>query len=730
MLSVLSIVHAQNRKISGFVFSGQTNSSLENVNIFIKGEDIGTSSKSDGSFSLENIPFDDFELSFSIIGYEDTSVFVVTKDIQISIGRIYLKLSVLDFEEIHVGAHPELGNIQSLSNISLSGSAIQEKMKGTLAASLQNETGIAITSMGQATARPILRGYGGDRFLLTDGGLELGDLSQTSGDHAVSMDMSSAQSVNIIRGAKALLFGSNTIAGVIDIKKNSLPELQFSRSHFHGVLGASNGDKSSFANAVYHYPFKNNQITASALSRNTGEQITPKGALKNTSSINNGFFAGIANYSNNGRTGISIESLTMDYGIPGSPEGHINGVDIEMEKITQKFEHHRDITFFPNFKTFDLEQRFVKYEHQEYETKKTFAAVDLGQQIFSLQGKFTGEDRVVGSLLQYRKFIAGGFYWTPNTDEINLSLFGFREKEFNFATFQASTRVEFLTVKPETSTQSSVNINQEDIKERNFYYGSYALSIFKNWQSWKMSSSLMLLQRAPGIEDMFSDGPHLGSYSYEIGEPSLGLELTQGAEISLSYEKNRFASTLTTYSNYSPNFHLSSKIGDGYVPGSDWIEWGSGASGWLYKYKMRGLKSRIYGIEFDVNYKTDFATISADYSAIIGNNISEEIPLPYIPPAKTRIRIAMGKMKNFSPTLQVTKASSQNRLGEFEQPTDGFTLVDLFGSYDLKLGNGSHKIIFQFDNILDEVHYNHLSKIKLIMPEMGRSISIQYRFLF
>ena len=106
---------------------------------------------------------------------------------------------------------------------------------------------------------------------------------------------------------------------------------------------------------MYHYPFKNNQITVSALQRNTGEQITPKGTLKNTSSINSSFFAGIANYSNNGRTGISIESLTMDYGIPGSPEGHINGVDIEMEKITQKFEHHRDITFFPNFKTFDLD---------------------------------------------------------------------------------------------------------------------------------------------------------------------------------------------------------------------------------------------------------------------------------------------------------------------------------------------------------------------------------------
>jgi len=726
----LSISYAQNRKISGFVYSRQTNSSIENVNVFISGESIGASSAIDGSFYLDNIPDARFELSLSIIGYQDTVITIESMDSQINLGRLYLNLSVLDFEEINVAAHPELGNAQSLSNISLSGSAIQEKTKGTLAATLENETGVATTSMGQATARPILRGYGGDRFLLTDSGLELGDLSQTSGDHAVSIDMSSAQSVNIIRGAKALLYGSNTIAGVIDIKKNSLPELQFDRPHLHGVLGGATGDNSSFTNTVYHYPFKNNQVTVSALLRNTKEQMTPKGVLKNTSSFNNGFFAGLANYNSRGRTNISLESLTMDYGIPGSPEGHIDGVDIEMEKITQKFEYHRDIEFFPNLKTFDFEQRFIKYEHQEYEAKKSFAAVDLGQQIFSLQGRLTGTDRSIGSLIQYRKFIAGGFYWTPNTDEINFSLFGFREKEFNGITIQASSRFEFLAVKPEISNFSSVNIVQEQIEERNFYYGSYALGVFKNWQNWKMSSNVMLLQRAPGIEDLFSDGPHLGSYSYEIGEPNLGLELTQGIEASLSYQKNRLASTLTAYSNYSPNFHLSSKIGDGYVPGSDWIEWGSGSSGWLYKYKMRGLKTRIYGIEFDINYKADYVMISVDYSTVTGNNISEGIPLPYIPPSKSRIKFIFEEIKNFTPTLQITQAFSQNRLGEFEQSTNGYTLIDLFGSYDLNVGNGSHKIIFQFNNILDEIHYNHLSKIKTIMPEMGRSISIQYRFLF
>ena len=65
---------------------------------------------------------------------------------------------------------------------------------------------------------------------------------------------------------------------------------------------------------------------------------------------------------------------------------------------------------------------------------------------------------------------------------------------------------------------------------------------------------------------------------------------------------------------------------------------------------MRGLKARIYGIEYDMSYKADLATISADYSSVFGNNISESIPLPYIPPSKTRIKLTYNKMKNFTPT--------------------------------------------------------------------------------
>ena len=54
----------------------------------------------------------------------------------------------------------------------------------------------------------------------------------------------------------------------------------------------------------------------------------------------------------------------MIYGIPGSPEGHIDGVDIDLNKNTQKFHFHKEISFL-GFQTLDIDQRFISYEHTE-----------------------------------------------------------------------------------------------------------------------------------------------------------------------------------------------------------------------------------------------------------------------------------------------------------------------------------------------------------------------------
>ena len=236
--------------------------------------------------------------------------------------------------------------------------------------------------------------------------------------------------------------------------------------------------------------------------------------------------------------------------------------------------------------------------------------------------------------------------------------------------------------------------------------------------------------RTPGIEDLFSDGPHLGSYSYEIGNPELKIEQTLGFESSMQYEKDKFFFLLNGFYNNSPNYHQYTKLGGQYVPGADWIEWGSGSTGWLYKYEMQGIKSEISGGEFQAGYKGRAIDITTDFSFVRGKNTSTNNNLAYMPPDKISFLVSTKSNKDLSASIRFKKVFEQTLISKFETQTPGYFLIDTFGSYTFRSDQGTHRLVFQLNNILDETYYNHLSKIKLIMPESGRSLSLQYRYLF
>ena len=76
--------------------------------------------------------------------------------------------------------------------------------------------------------------------------------------------------------------------------------------------------------------------------------------------------------------------------------------------------------------------------------------------------------------------------------------------------------------------------------------------------------------------------------------------------------------------------------------------------------------------------------------------------------------------------FRFTKINSQNRLGEFESYTPSSLLLGVVVGYNKK----NQSITVQFNNLLNEIHYNHLSRIKTIMPEPGRSIIFNYNLFF
>ena len=730
---IISSIFSQDKSISGSILDNETKMPIHGATVFSKNLEIGTSSKVDGSFVIKNLSGNELEIEISMMGYKKVSKLIALKNTGNDLGKIYLDVDILKFQELNVDAHSEMKPTSFLSNIELAGDSYHKVLKSTLALTIQEQTGLSIRSMGQGSAQPVLRGYKGHRFLLTDDGITTGDLSSTSIDHAVSTDMGAYSGIEIIRGPEALLYGSNTIGGVIDLSRDINNENRFKKLMVKTLMGAESANKGHFQNVTIKAPFKgNHQLSFSLLNRMLGNQISPEpyGTLKNTQALNREIHSNYMYFGNDFYSSFSLERFETDYGIPGSPEGHINGVDISMYRNTQKFNFHKDISI-SGFQTLDVDQRYIDYSHSESVTEDSYPSVILSHQILTLNAKLSGNQKTIGSLFKIRNFQSQEFYWTPDCKEISISLYGLSEKNIRNYTLQSSFRLENNSIVPDVGSEyfyANLDINQ--INDRNFLLFSAAVALITVRENWELSLGSMFTSRAPSIEDLYSDGPHLGVYNYEIGLPELESERTYGLEGSLGYNDEKTKLKITSYQNYSPNYHLSKKMGEGYEPGADWIEWGSGSAGWLYMYQMDGLEVYIHGYETEFQYKLNkLIDLEGSFSATRGENLTDNSPLYYVPPDKILLSTEV-YLSPFSINLMHKKVFSQNRVGLYEETTPGYETYNLIGTYTIRSAQAIHKFILQIDNIFDRKYYNHLSRIKSIMPEKGRNIGFQYRLNF
>ncbi len=248
-------LQAQNLTVSGTVKSARSNNSLQSANVVIENTDLGTFTDENGKFIVKDIQSSEVSIKISMIGFVDTTLSVSTNKRTYDLGEIKLRTDVLQLSNIDVHAHNNLIQPTLLSDIFLSGKDMQEKMYGSIAQTLQNETGIAIQSMGQATTRPILRGYSGDRFLITKNGVKTGDLSHSSADHAMSLDLGGVERIEVFRGPRALLFGSNTIGGVVNVEKNSLSSQKLDESRSYFTSGIDSGNRGLFSSYSFETPW-------------------------------------------------------------------------------------------------------------------------------------------------------------------------------------------------------------------------------------------------------------------------------------------------------------------------------------------------------------------------------------------------------------------------------------------------------------------------------------------
>ena len=714
---------ARNTSISGQVIDAEAGTPLVDVHVSLLRKTEGATlfrTGRTGQFRFDEIAPGTYTLRFERVGYETLDQEIVVNADSTAM-TVKLKHSPHQLGEIVVTpGDEEHAHLEKTTDLSLSAQELNQQMGATIAETLSGEVGIAQRTMGKATARPVVRGMGGDRLLILEDGGRTGDKSASAADHAVAIDPTTAKNIEITRGPAALIYGSSTLGGVVNVKRETIPQTLPHRPTMNLTFQGESVNSGLTGTTGLTIPIGDLAWRLELNRRHTDDTHTPIGILENTSLSQTNFSTGASMVKDWGHFGISGGSYRSDYGIPGSPEGHIQGVTIDLDR--QRYEGNFEYGFQQSFlEKLTLHSTYTRYKHQEIESNNTLG-VEFGLLTYNVSAlAYMHGDAIVGVSGEYRDHATGGFYWTPHTREMSLAGFYFKQKRLNDdLTLQGAIRYDLKRVEP---FEDGAVTRAGTVEQRDFGGVSSAVSGIYHWNSHlETGATLMKTFRTPGIEELFSDGPHLAAYSYEIGNAELGSEDGFGTEAFLRYSAKRMKLNLTVFRNQIYSYLIPTNTGK--------KEWGSGTAGWLWIYQYSGQDAILDGAEFslDAEIVPRFqAQVRTSY--VRGTLADSESPLERIPPlnGKVALRYVTQPLKvHFTARF----SDGQHRLSEFEEATDGYIVYDAGIQLVFPIWQLQHQMVLTVENIFDIEYRQHLSRIKSVMPEPGRNVKLLYRLNF
>ena len=721
--TVEGTVLARNPSILGQVIDAEAGTPLVDVHVSLLRTAEGASlfrTGRTGEFRFDEIAPETYTLRFERVGYETLDQEIVVNADSTAM-TVKLKRSPLQLGEVVVTpGDEEHAHFEKTTDLNLSAQELDQQMGSTIAETLSGEVGIAQRTMGRAAARPVIRGMGGDRLLILEDGGRTGDKSASAADHAVAIDPTTATNIEITRGPASLIYGSSALGGVVNVKRETIPQTLPNRPTMNLTFQGESVNSGLTGTTGLTIPIGDLAWRLELNRRHTDDTHTPIGVLENTSLSQTNFSTGVSMVKDWGHFGISGGSYRSDYGIPGSPEGHIQGVTIDLER--QRYEGNFEYGFQQSFlEKLKLHSTYTRYQHQEIESNNTLG-VEFGLLTYNLSAlAYMHGDAVAGIWGEYRDHATGGFYWTPHTREMSLAGFYFKQKRLNdHLTLQGAIRYDVRRIEP---FEDGAVTRAGAVQQRDFGGVSSAASGIYHWDDHlETGATLMKTFRTPGIEELFSDGPHLASYSYEIGNAELGSEDGFGTEAFLHYSAKRVKLNFTVFRNQIYSYLIPTNTGE--------KEWGSGAAGWLWIYQYRGQDAVLDGAEFSVDAEiVSRLQAQVRMSYVRGTLADSESPLERIPPlnGKVALRYVTRPLKvHFTARL----SDGQYRLSEFEEATDGYIVYDVGFQLAFPVWQLQHQAVVTVENIFDTEYRQHLSRIKSVMPEPGRNMKLLYRLNF
>ena len=628
----------------------------------------------------------------------------------------------------------------------LAGEELDARKAGTLGETLERQSGVQSSYFGAGVGRPIIRGQDGARVQVLSSGSASLDVSTVSADHAVTIEPFLADQIEVLKGPATLLYGSGAIGGAVNVVDGRIPTAPVGKTVSgraeirHGSaagenVGMARLDADAGALTLHVDAFRRDSgdyeipgfafspaLVAEELAEGEELEHFARGKLPNSALETQGGGLGASWFGERAWFGASAGTYRTNYGIPpgahaheeegGAPAEEEEPEVVRLDMRQDRFEFRGGLRGVGPLQEINYRVTRSLYEHTEFEGEEVgtvFENVGTEARIEAVQNEFNGWRGAVGLQYGHRDFSAiGDEAFVPPSISRDLGLFVLQERDFGDFKLELGARHDRVSVDPENG--ATVDRNATSLAVGGLWHFSDVMHL---------SLNLDRAERAPTAEELFSDGPHIATQSFEIGNAGLDVETSTSAEIGLHLHQGRFEGKASVYRSSYGNYIYLVDTGaeEDDLPVRAWVQGDATFTGWELEGSV-DLFENASGL-WQLRLFADAVDAKLDGGG----------RLPRIAPGRVGADLNWS-LDGWRARVGAVRVADQDDVAELESPTEGYTRVDAGLAYHWDVGSAGWEAFFEGRNLTDEDARVHTSYLKDFAPLPGRNLAVGLRVAF
>ncbi|MCB0694967.1 MAG: TonB-dependent receptor [Saprospiraceae bacterium] len=728
-------------QLSGTVLDEHDLTPLDYSTIYVLETGQGTLADSLGAYTLSGLCPGKITVVCSHVGCDPVQIsLILNRDTTLN---FYPEHHIEVLDQVVTTAN-KVAEAPAQTRTDLSGQTLERLQGRSLAQMLESVSGVTMVQTGPGIAKPMIHGLYGNRILIVQNDVRQ-EGQQWGIDHAPEIDPTVAGTMTVIKGAEGVRYGPDALGGVILVKPDPLPRSAGLTGSLmtHLQSNGLGGKVSGQIQGGLQQPGWGWRATGSL--RLLGDQYAPDYILSNTGQKEWGFSAQAGYTGNKGTLDLYYSLYQAGFGILRA--AHI-GNTTDLQAAIQADEPWIQNPF--TYEILNPQQRVIHHlakveasrkisgmwtlkgryslqfdERKEYDVRRgdrdNIPALDLT--IISQQGEILAEHRpwrhlagTIGSSVQYQSNYnvpgTGVRPLIPNFISTTASVFAFERYIQPAYELEAGVRADYRSM-------DVAKFNDQDQLIRPtfdwFNISGSAGGLFRFSPDWQATLQVASAFRAPGANELFSEGLHHATAALEIGNDSLGIERSLKTILTIQNRRPGWTINLSTYLNPIYGFIYLRPTGDYELT----------IRGAFPVFRYQQTNALLAGLDLDLTIAmTSWLDYQGQAALLWSDDLQKASPLFGMPPMQFRHSLRLHNQPDasgaaLSAGIQIRQVLRQDQspTEDFAPPPSGYTLVGLTAEWS----RGRIRINAGVDNLLCQSYRDYLDRLRYFADAPGRN---------